>query len=138
MRDGICRKLAYWAALVPLPAVVLALLLGSVGAGTGIVFFRTLTAGLLVISGVVYIASLILAVAYGFISKRSRILILPTTSLLLIALFIVFLPDDVREDPWRTVDVVTFAGLAAVNVMQIVALRRGAVAITSENNNGSG
>lgn len=135
MYGGICRKMAYWAALVPLPTIALALLLGSLGAGLEIESFEHLSTGLLAISGIVYIVSLILAIVYGFISKSSRILIIPTASLLLIALFVIFLPEDVREDPWRLVDVITLGGLAALNVTQIVVLRKREFGIGQENHN---
>ena len=133
MYDGICKRLAYWATFIPLPSIALALALGSVGTSMGLVFLGHVATGLLVISGIAYLVSLILTIVYGFLSKRSRILLPPTASLLLIALFVVLLPENVHEDPWRTVDVLIFGGLAALNVMQIMVLRKRTLAMKDKN-----
>lgn len=136
MYDEICRRLAYWTTSIPLPSIALALILGSIANGSELGFPRHLATGLLVISGIAYLLSLFLTIAYGFMAKKSRILLTPTASLLLIALFVVFLPQNVRENPWRTVDVVTFAGLALLNVMQIVMLRQQTHAIRDKKHHG--
>ena len=124
MRGATCWKLAFAATILPLPLLALATVLGSIGTGLGFGFIRYVTAILLVASGTSYLASFGLAAAYGFISRRPRLLLIPAASLFLIAIFVVALPDNVREEPWRTIDIAVFAGLIALNIAQVLLLRR--------------
>jgi hypothetical protein len=133
MQNTICRKLAFFATVAPLPALALCMVLGTLRAGLAWEFLRYPTTTLLIAAGVSYLLSLILSVVCGFLFKAASLLVPPISSLLLIALFVALLPDDVREDPWRVIDVIIFVGLIALNILQILLLRRRSLAETNRN-----
>jgi hypothetical protein len=128
-----CKKFAYIATIVPLPLLILGIVFGSLANGLRLDFLGYFSAILLLASGISYLASLILTITYGFVSRRSPLLFTPTTSLLLIALFVGFLPDNVHEHPWRAIDISIFAGLTVLNIAQIFSLRRKSPATAGGN-----
>jgi hypothetical protein len=123
MKDLICKRLAYWATVCPLPMLALSLVFAAIGSGLGLNFLSVLTTALLLISGICYLASLVLTIVCGFMLKSTRLLFPPFASLLLIALFVIFLPEKVQQDPWRTSDIFIFIGLVSFNIMQMMSLR---------------
>jgi len=136
MQDLICKRLAYWSTVIPLPALAVSLIVGAVRIGLELEFLRLLMTALLVTSASSYMASLLLTIVCGVVSKSRPLLILPATSLLLIALFVVFLPENVRENPWRVVDIFIFVGLVVLNIMQMLSLRRRSLALTGRDSFG--
>jgi hypothetical protein len=137
MQHLICRRLAYWTTIIPLPALILSLGVSALRIGTGFDILRLLTAFLLLVCGAGYLASIVLTILCGFLSKTPKLLFPPTASLLLAALFVILLPENVREDPWRTVDVLIFIGLVIFNVAQVLSLRRLSSALLRESQYGT-
>ncbi len=124
MRGSLCKKFALRATMVPLPLLALSIVSGSLATGLGLTYLRYFTVILLLGSGIGYVASLALTIVYGFISRRPPIMFLPAASLVLIALFVAALPEDVRAEPWRAIDIAIFTGLIVMNIAQMISLRK--------------
>ena len=133
MQDLICKRFAYWATVCPLPMLALSLVFAAIRSALGLDFLTVLTTALLLISGMSYLASLVLTIVYGFVSKSKQLLFPPFASILLIALFVIFLPENVREDPWRTSDIFIFVGLVLISIMQMLSLRRRSLVLIGRN-----
>jgi len=116
-----------------LPLLALSLVFAAVRSGLGLDFLGIPATALLLISGISYLMSIVLTIVYGFVSKSTQLLFPPFASLLLIALFVIFLPENVREDPWRTSDIFIFVGLVLFNIMQMLSLRRRSLVLTGRN-----
>jgi hypothetical protein len=133
MKDLICKRLAFWATVCPLPTLALSLVFAAIRSALSLDFLGILIAALLLISGISYLASLVLTIVCGFVSKSTQLLFPPFASLLLIALFVIFLPEKVREDPWRTSDIFIFVGLILFNIVQMLSLRRRSLVLIGRN-----
>lgn len=124
MQSALGKRFAILTTALPLPCVIVSLVLGAIRGWLDLDFLQYPINLLLICCGICYPASLVLTLLWGLTTKSAVLLFTPVSSLILITLFVLFLPDNIRENPWRAIDIFIFAGLVVLNLLQYMSLRR--------------
>jgi hypothetical protein len=117
-------KLALVCSIVVLPTAITGALLTSFGKQTDILLIRIPGTIALLSALVAYIGCLVSMLLYAFLTRTSALMTVGLATLLVIALFMLTLPENETGVGWRLIDVGLLGTLAVLVVVQSILLRR--------------